>query len=110
MSLQGLNATIYCSNNKSVKIECDAAKREATLRERGLDMRRAAEVFAGRTLTISDDRFDYGEERFITIGSLDDRMVVIVWTPRTSAYRIISMRKANDREQALYAPRLRQQG
>ena len=47
------------------------------------------------------------EPRFITIGRLRGRMVVVAWTPRRAAYRIISMRKANDREQAPTAPSLR---
>ena len=86
-------------------IEFDEAKRAATLEARGLDMARAGEVLTGATLTVKDDRRDYGEERFITIGFLDDVMVVLVWTPRDGAYRIISMRKANERERTLYTPR-----
>ncbi len=89
-----------------MKVEFDAAKRQKTLEHRGLDMARAAEIFAGPTLTIADDRKDYGEERFITIGRLESRMVAVVWTPRGAARRIISLRKANDREQAAYGPRL----
>jgi uncharacterized DUF497 family protein len=88
-----------------MRIEFDAAKRDQTLRERGLDMARGDEIFAGATLTAADDRRDYGEDRFITIGFLDARMVVAVWTVRRGARRIISLRKANDREQALYRPR-----
>ena len=61
---------------------------------------------AGATLTVEDDRRDYGEERFITIGFLDETMVVLVWTPRDGTRRIISMRKANERERTLYGPRL----
>ena len=68
-------------------------------------MARAGEVLAGATLTVEDDRQDYGEDRFITIGFFDARMVVLVWTRRDGAYRIISMRKANEREQTLYGPR-----
>ena len=77
-----------------VDIVFDSAKRDATLRERGLDFARAAEVFADRTFTQPDQRIDYGEER------------VIVWTWRGHARRIISMRKANEREQARYESRL----
>ena len=68
-------------------------------------MARADEVFAGATLTVEDDRQGYGGVRFITIGFLDSRMVILVWTPRDDAYRIISMRKANEREQAIYGSR-----
>lgn len=88
-----------------MRIEFDAAKRAATLEARKLDMARASDVFAGATLTVEDDRRDYGEDRFITIGFLDGTMVVLVWTPRRDAYRIISMRKANERERRLYGPR-----
>ena len=66
-------------------------------------MARADEVFAGTTLTVEDDRQDYGEDRFITIGFLDATMVVLVWTPRDGAHRVISMRKpmnGNDRSTA----------
>ena len=89
-----------------MRIEFDAAKRTATLEARGLDMARAEEVLTGATLTVEDDRRSYGEERFITIGFLDGTtMVVVIWTPRSGAYRSISMRKANERERRLYGPR-----
>ena len=86
-------------------VEFDPQKRAATIEARGLDMARAGEVLAGATLTVTDDRQDYGEDRFITIGFLERVMVVLVWTPRGASHRIISMRKANERERRLYAPR-----
>ena len=86
-------------------IEFDGIKRAETLKVRGLDMARAEEVFAGATLTVEDDRQDYGEVRYITIGFLDEAMVVLVWTRRYDAHRIISMRRANERERRLYGPR-----
>jgi uncharacterized protein len=90
-----------------MKIAFDASKRLTTLEERGLDMADAAEVVEGVHLTVEDDRCEYGESRYITVGFLAGRMVVLVWTPRGEACRIISMRKANDREQKAYAPRFR---
>ena len=59
-------------------ITFDPAKRALTLRHRSLDFARAGEVFEGRTATIADERFDYGETRFITAGHLDGRLVVMV--------------------------------
>jgi len=53
-----------------MEISSDPGKREKTLRERGLDFRDAAEVFAGVTYRWTDERFDYGEVRVITIGKL----------------------------------------
>ena len=88
------------------QITFDPNKRDWTLRERGLKFEDAAEVFDGVTIDDPDLRFDYGEERIITIGHLRDRMVVIVWTARGLARHVISMRKANEREQRLYGDRL----
>lgn len=59
-------------------------------------------MFAGKHKTVRDGRQDYGEDRFITIGRLARRMVVLVWTFRNKSRRIISMRKANDREQEVH--------
>lgn len=89
-----------------MQIEFDTEKRDRTLAERQLDFARAAEVFTGVNVTALDARVDYGEPRFTTVGVLDGRMVVMVWTPRGEARRIISMRKANEREIAKYAPAL----
>ena len=80
-------------------IEFDETKRDLTLKERGLDFARAGEVFAGDRIEQEDDRQDYGEPRFQTMGRLDGEVVMIVWTPRGSARRVISMRKCHANEQ-----------
>ena len=85
-----------------MKITFDPAKRQAALSERGLNFVDAAIVFAGPTITVQDTRQDYGEPRFQTVGFLSDRMVMVVWTPRNDARHVISMRKCNDREKAIY--------
>ena len=87
-------------------VEFDASKREITLKERGLDFARADELFAGISVTLADARRDYGEARWVTMGLLDGREVILVWTPRGAARRIISMRYANEREIARYRPSL----
>lgn len=79
-------------------ISFDMAKREQTLRERGLDFLDASAVFAGETATATDTRRDYGEIRFITAGFLLGRFVVIIWTPRDFSRRVISMRYGHDDE------------
>ena len=89
-----------------MKIEFDTEKRSKTLDERGLDFARAVDVFAGPVLTMADQRTDDGEARFITFGQLDMHLVVLVWTPRGAARRIISMRYANEREIARHAQSL----
>ena len=87
-------------------ITYDPRKRQKTLTERGLDFERAETVFSGATLTLLDDREDYGEPRFQTYGLLDRRLVMVVWTPRGADRHVISMRKCNAREKARYATRL----
>ncbi|OYU11189.1 MAG: hypothetical protein CFE38_13535 [Comamonadaceae bacterium PBBC1] len=89
-----------------MRLEFDREKQERTLRERGLDFARAKEVFEGIHITGQDARLEYHEDRFITVGYLDGRLLVLVWTPRGGARRIISMRKANDREKTLYTKAL----
>jgi uncharacterized protein len=85
-----------------MKIVWDEAKRRANLRKHGLDFADADSVFAGITWTIEDRRFDYDEQRFMTIGMLHDTVVVMAHTETPSEIRIISMRKATRSEQILF--------
>jgi uncharacterized DUF497 family protein len=78
-----------------VRITFDPKKRARTLAERGLDFA----VFSGRHTVLLDDRFAYGEDRYISAGVLRDRMVVIVWTPRGEARHVISMRYCHAKEE-----------
>ena len=80
----------------------DEAKRQSNLRKHGLDFADASDVFATITLTFEDDRFDYGEQRFITVGMLRSIVVVIAHTERDETIRVISMRKATKNEQRRY--------
>ena len=90
-----------------MKISFDPEKRDKTLHYRGFDFATdAAAVFAGPVLTVTDDRTDYGEQRFQTYGLLADRLIMVVWSPSEGGRRIISMRKCNDREQSRFRHRL----
>lgn len=89
-----------------MKIEYDSAKRDTTLLNRNLDMADAFEVFQGCHTTFPDIRFDYGEDRYITVGFIEGRMIILAWTQRNDVRRIISMRKANDREKTKFAQKL----
>jgi len=81
-------------------ITCDPVKRARALRERQLDFMDAAQVFdSDDTATFEDDRFAYGEIRFITAGRLAGRMVLIVWTPRGADRHVISMRHCHAKEE-----------
>lgn len=91
-----------------MRITYDPGKRVKALKARGIDFADAMEIFASTTLNMSDHRKNYGEMRVITVGHLRDRMMVVVWTPRSGARHVISMRKANDREKARFGQRLAQ--
>ena len=86
--------------------EWDETKQRVNLSKHGLSFEDAALVFAGPCLTFEDKRYDYDEDRYLTLGLLAGRVVVIAHTPRGQDTRIISMRKANSREQKIYQERL----
>lgn len=64
-----------------MQIIFDFAKRDRTLSERGLDFADAALIFTGRHFTKEDDRQDYGESRFISVGLLTGRMIIFSLDP-----------------------------
>jgi uncharacterized DUF497 family protein len=76
----------------------DEPKRQITLAKRGLDFADAELVFAGKYFTRRDERRDYGEPRFMTVGWLRERFAVVVWTLRNDWRRITSMRYGRERE------------
>lgn len=82
--------------------EWDELKRQATLLKRGIDFADAAKIDPATAFTVEDRRNEYGEVRFVTYGLIDERLHILCWTPRKNRIRVISLRKANDREQKLY--------
>lgn len=88
-----------------MELEWDEDKRQWTLENRRLDFA-DVERFEFSTLrTQPDFRQDYGEQRFNSIGYLDGVICTFCWTPRNGRIRIISLRKANDRERKSYEAR-----
>ena len=77
-------------------------KRNLNLQQHGLDFVDAPAVFGGPTYTYEDDRFDYSEQRFITLGALKGLIVTIVHTETSRQIRVISFRKATKYEQAIF--------
>ena len=77
-------------------------KRTANLRTHGLDFVDAPRVFEGATYTFEDDRFSYGEQRFVTLGLLAGIPVSVVHTESEYEIRVISFRKATKREAQIY--------
>jgi uncharacterized protein len=87
-------------------ISFDPAKRAETLARRGLDFADAGQVFMSEVATAPDTRHDYGEDRFVTAGHLNGRMVVMVWTPRNGFRHVISMRYCHGREERIWRRRM----
>lgn len=79
----------------------DERKRKINLKEHGFDFVDAPRVFEGPTFTFEDDRFDYPEQRFVTLGFLGGVVVSIVHTEAATAIHVISFRKATRNEEVI---------
>ena len=85
-----------------MRIEWDEQKRKSNMKKHGFDFVDAVKVFEGATFTMRDDRFDYSENRFLTLGMLEGIIIVIAHLEEDDLIRIISMRKATKNEQKIY--------
>ena len=90
-----------------MRFEWDEAKRRKNLRQHGFDFFDSEEIFATQTYSVLDDRFDYGEVRIITFGTLNGRVVAITHTESDEVTRIISIRKAVKNEEEIYYKEIR---
>jgi uncharacterized protein len=86
-----------------MQFEWDEAKNQANIRNHGIDFSGAQEIFRWPMMVALDDRRDYGEERWIGIGLLQGRVMVVVFAePTEDSIRIVSVRKALSYERAQY--------
>jgi uncharacterized DUF497 family protein len=81
-----------------MEITYDSNKSERNITERGLSFERAADFELATAITKIDNRREYGETRYMSIGFLDDRLHVMCFTETELGIRVISFRKANQRE------------
>ena len=89
-----------------MNFEWDEDKSNACFRTRGFDFAYAAFAFADPDRIVRQDhRFSYGEDRYELIGRIEERLYVLIYTPRHDGTRIISARKANSREVKRYENR-----
>lgn len=87
--------------------EWDEAKNHANLLKHGIDFNDAVLMFQRPVLSLRDERLDYGEERWISLGWIRTLVGVVVHTEqRGHAVRIISARKATKREAKYYVQRI----
>lgn len=76
----------------------DEQKRQANLAKHGVDFALAEEFDWSTAKTEPDLRWDYGEERFESVGHIGNRLFVLIYAMRGTTRRLISLRKANARE------------
>jgi len=86
-----------------VRISFDTQKNERNLRERGLSFEDVAHFNFQTALVHTDERREYGEVRYVAVGLLHDRLHVLCFTEEADGIRVISFRRANDREVKRYA-------
>lgn len=82
--------------------EWNEAKRLGNIRMHGIDFVDCPAIFVGPTVTVSDDRIDYGEPRYMALGLLSGQVVAIAHTETADHIRIISARKATRHEQTYF--------
>ena len=93
----------------AMEFEWDEAKSDACFLQRGFDFAYALRAFIDpNRLVRQDHRWDYGEERYQLIGMIEQRVFFVTYTVRDSVIRIISTRKANQREVRDYENSTRQ--
>src|ERR1700694_2586483 len=80
----------------------DPNKERENIRNHGVDFVTTSQIWDRLGFERVDDRRDYGEVRFLAFGEIEDRVLAVVFTQRGMARRIISARKANPRERALF--------
>lgn len=91
----------------TIRFEWDELKNQRNKTIRGLDFVSAVEVLREAVLFEADRRKNYGEERLVATGVFEGRLVVVVYTRRSSGViRIISFRKANSRERKIYEKKI----
>jgi uncharacterized DUF497 family protein len=85
-----------------MQFDWDENKRHANIRNHAIDFQDAVTIFDGNIITIEDERFDYDEQRFISLGLMKGNVIVVVYIERGEITRIISARKATKYEQINY--------
>ena len=90
-----------------MRFEWDEAKRRLNIKRHGIDFVDVEKILAGETITLLDDRFDYGETRFLTFGLLWGEVVAIVHTEKDEVIRVISVRRASKSEEKTYFKEIR---
>jgi uncharacterized DUF497 family protein len=80
----------------------DENKRIANLIKHNVDFLDAERFEWESAIETIDDRSDYKEKRWIALGLIDNSLHVLIYALRGDNIRLISLRKANNRERKYY--------
>ena len=83
-------------------VEFDPVKNQRNIRDRSLSFESVQNIDLTQAMIAVDDRYEYGETRFVALCYLNSRLHVLCFTETTNGIRVISFRKANKREVARY--------
>jgi uncharacterized DUF497 family protein len=84
------------------EFEWDSAKAAVNLEKHGVSFERVLDLEWNRAVTTEDRRFQYRERRFVAYAPIGQRLYAVVYSPRGTRRRIISLRRANSREIVRY--------
>jgi len=90
-----------------MEFKWDEKKRESNILVHGIDFIDVEPLFENETVTMQDDRYDYQEIRFVTIGIINGVAITVVHTETITTIRIISARKATKNEEKEYYSKIR---
>lgn len=83
--------------------EWDTRKNQLNIQKHGISFEQACDIFKGFVIQRVDDRFEYGETRYISVGRIGTvTIAAVVHTDRSGKTRIISARPAKRKERAQY--------
>jgi uncharacterized DUF497 family protein len=85
-----------------MEFEWDSVKNQRNIEKHGIDFMDAVRIFERPTLTVVDNRRNYGEKRIAAMGTIEDVILYVVYTVRDGIWHIISARRANRRERKKY--------
>ena len=86
-----------------ISFEWDENKAKSNLAKHGVSFEEAKAAFRDPfALELLDDRFDYGEDRFVLIAMVESRVLTVVYSDRGEVYRLISARPSTKTEQDAY--------
>ena len=93
-----------------MQFEWDENKRQANIEKHGIDFADAIKIFDGFFIRHKDTRADYGEERYVTTGLLENVEITVIYTPRNNKRRIISARRTRHSERKEYYEEVEKNG